>query len=101
MSIRIYLTGRVALEVDGKAMLDERTMRRAQDHDRERKGEMLNICVSGATGWTGRELVRGVLEGEDMTLANAVAGQAAGQDVGAVLGGAPSGVMVAASLERA
>ena len=51
---------------------------------------MLNICVSGATGWTGRELVRGVIEAEDMTLAGAVARQAAGQDVGAALGGAPS-----------
>ncbi len=39
---------------------------------------MLNICVSGATGWTGRELVRGVLEAEDMTLASAVARQATG-----------------------
>ena len=76
-------------------------MRRAQGHNRGRKGEMLNICVSGATGWTGRELVRGVLEAEDMTLASAVARQAAGRDVRALLGGAPIGVMVAASLEQA
>ncbi len=46
--------------------------------EREGNGEMLNICVSGATGWTGRELVRGVLEAEDMTLTGAVARRAAG-----------------------
>ncbi len=62
---------------------------------------MLNICVSGATGWTGRELVRGVLEAEDMTLTSAVARQAAGQDLGEALGGATLGVRVAASLEEA
>ena len=62
---------------------------------------MLNICVSGATGWTGRELVGGVLEAEDMTLASAVARQAAGQDVGAALGGPTVGVQVVASLEEA
>ena len=55
---------------------------------------MLNICVSGATGWTGRELVRGVLEAEDMTLASAVARQAAGQDVGAALAAIGRGVSV-------
>ncbi len=34
---------------------------------------MLNIWVSGTTGWTGRELVRGVLEAEDMTPARRIA----------------------------
>jgi 4-hydroxy-tetrahydrodipicolinate reductase len=62
---------------------------------------MLNICVSGATGWTGRELVRGVLEAEDMTLVSAVARKAAGQDLSAALGGPPLGLEVAASLEEA
>ncbi len=59
---------------------------------------MLKIWVSGATG---REWVRGVLETDDMTPASAVARQAAGQDVGAALGGAPGDVMVAASLDEA
>jgi hypothetical protein len=35
---------------------------------------MLNICVSAATGWTGRELVHGVLEAEDTILASVVRG---------------------------
>jgi 4-hydroxy-tetrahydrodipicolinate reductase len=76
-------------------------MRQTQAATGRESKKMLNICVSGATGWTGRELVRGVIEAEDMTLASAVARQAAGQDVGAALGGATVGVQVAASLEEA
>ena len=62
---------------------------------------MLNICVSGATGWTGQELVRGVLEAEDLALAGAVARRAAGQDIGAALGQGPAGVRVVATLAEA
>ncbi len=62
-------------------------MRRTQTVIERESKKMLNICVSGATGWTGRALVRGVLEAEDMTHASAVARQAAGQDVGVALGG--------------
>jgi 4-hydroxy-tetrahydrodipicolinate reductase len=63
--------------------------------------KMLNICVSGATGWTGRELVRGVVEAGDMTLTGAVARRAAGQDVGTALGGEAVGVTLAPSLDAA
>lgn len=62
---------------------------------------MLRVCISGATGWTGSELVRGVLDAGDMTLTSAVARQAAGQDIGAAIGDDPVGVTVAASLEEA
>ncbi len=40
----------------------------------------MNIWVSEATGWTGRELVRGVLEAEDPTLASAITGVVRGSD---------------------
>ena len=62
---------------------------------------MLKICISGATGWTGQELVRGVIEAEDLELASAVARQAAGRDIGAALGGEPAGVRVVATLAEA
>ncbi len=62
---------------------------------------MLNICISGATGWTGQELVRGVIEAEDLELTSAVARQAAGRDIGAALGEEPAGVSVVATLAEA
>ncbi len=62
---------------------------------------MLNICISGATGWTGQELVRGVIEADDLELASAVARQAAGRDIGEALGGEPAGVSVVATLAEA
>ncbi|MCH8810062.1 MAG: 4-hydroxy-tetrahydrodipicolinate reductase, partial [Proteobacteria bacterium] len=62
---------------------------------------MLNICISGATGWTGQELVRGVIEAEDLELASAVARQTAGRDIGEALGGEPAGVSVVATLAEA
>ncbi len=62
---------------------------------------MLKICISGATGWTGQELVRGVIEAEDLELASAVARQAAGRDIGAALGEEAAGVSVVATLAEA
>lgn len=62
---------------------------------------MLNVCVSGATGWTGRELTLAVLDAEDMTLSSAVARQAAGRDIGEALGRAPVGVSVVGTLDEA
>ncbi len=47
---------------------------------------MLDICISGATGWTGSELVRGVLAAPDLNLSSAVARASAGKDVGTVIG---------------
>ncbi|MFQ5776225.1 MAG: 4-hydroxy-tetrahydrodipicolinate reductase [Kiloniellaceae bacterium] len=62
---------------------------------------MLRVCVSGATGWTGREVALGVLEADDMALAGAVARRVAGRDIGTVLGRAAAGVPVAESLDEA
>jgi 4-hydroxy-tetrahydrodipicolinate reductase len=51
---------------------------------------MLEICVAGATGWTGSALVRAVLDADDLNLRSGVARSAAGQDVGApVFGSVP------------
>jgi 4-hydroxy-tetrahydrodipicolinate reductase len=43
---------------------------------------MLEICVAGATGWTGSAVVEGVVEADDLALRSAVARSAAGQEVG-------------------
>ncbi len=61
----------------------------------------LAVCVAGATGWTGRALVQGVLDAPDLRLTGAVARSAAGRDLGDVLGRAPLGVEVRARVEDA
>jgi 4-hydroxy-tetrahydrodipicolinate reductase len=68
----------------------------------ERPGESLvmaqtqdvSVCIAGATGWSGRALVRGVLDAPDLTLRSAVARSAAGRDLGEALGDAALGVPV-------
>jgi 4-hydroxy-tetrahydrodipicolinate reductase len=62
---------------------------------------MLAICLAGATGWTGRALVRGILDAPDLELRSAVARSAAGSDVGTAIGGDPAGVTVSPSVEGA
>jgi 4-hydroxy-tetrahydrodipicolinate reductase len=42
---------------------------------------MLNVCVAGATGWTGTAIVRGVLDAPDLSLRSAVSRSAAGGDL--------------------
>jgi 4-hydroxy-tetrahydrodipicolinate reductase len=54
----------------------------------------LRVCIAGATGWTGRALVQGVLDAPDLDLASAVARSAAGRDLGEALGGEANGVAV-------
>jgi 4-hydroxy-tetrahydrodipicolinate reductase len=54
----------------------------------------LTLCIAGATGWTGRALVKGVLDAPDLTLGAAVARSSAGRDVGEALGREPLGVTV-------
>jgi 4-hydroxy-tetrahydrodipicolinate reductase len=54
----------------------------------------LSVCIAGATGWTGRALVRGVLEAGDLALRSAVSRSAAGRDLGEALGGETLGVPV-------
>lgn len=59
------------------------------------------VVMAGATGWVGRAMIPAIAAQEDMTLAGAVARNAAGQDSGAALGLATNGVMVSATLEEA
>lgn len=62
---------------------------------------MTRVCIAGATGWTGRALVSGVLAAPDLALVSAVARSAAGKDLGDALGGEAVGVPVHASVGEA
>jgi 4-hydroxy-tetrahydrodipicolinate reductase len=46
----------------------------------------LNVCVAGATGWTGRAVAEAVLAAGDLSLRSAVSRSAAGQDLGRAWG---------------
>lgn len=59
------------------------------------------IVVAGATGWTGKALVAAIAAADDLTLAGAVARNAAGQDAGSAAGIAPVGVPLVATLVEA
>jgi 4-hydroxy-tetrahydrodipicolinate reductase len=61
----------------------------------------LTVCIAGATGWTGRALVRGVLDAPDLSLRSAVSRSAAGRDLGEALGEEPLGVPVHATVREA
>src|SRR5215204_1960148 len=61
----------------------------------------LSLCIAGATGWTGRALVRAVLDAPDLALVSAVSRSAAGQDLGEALGGPALGVPVHGSVAEA
>lgn len=61
----------------------------------------LSLCIAGATGWTGRALVRAVLDAADLALVSAVSRSAAGQDLGEALGGAALGVPVHGTVDEA
>jgi 4-hydroxy-tetrahydrodipicolinate reductase len=61
----------------------------------------MNVCLAGATGWTGRAIARGVLDAPDLTLGSAVSRGAAGRDLGEALGGEPLGVPVHATVAEA
>jgi 4-hydroxy-tetrahydrodipicolinate reductase len=60
-----------------------------------------SVCIAGATGWTGRAIVDGVLAAPDLELRSAVARSAAGQDLGTALGREPLGVPVHGSVAEA
>jgi 4-hydroxy-tetrahydrodipicolinate reductase len=55
----------------------------------------MQVCIAGATGWTGRALVEGVLAAPDLELRSAVARSAAGGEIG----GAPVYATVAEALD--
>jgi len=56
---------------------------------------MIEICIAGATGWTGQALVEGVLAADDLSLRSAVSRSAAGTEIG----GAPVFATVAEALD--
>jgi 4-hydroxy-tetrahydrodipicolinate reductase len=62
---------------------------------------MISVCIAGATGWTGRALVDGVLGAPDLRLSSAVARSAAGRDLGTALDREPLGVPVHPSVTLA
>ena len=61
----------------------------------------LRVCIGGATGWTGKALVAGVVAAADLELAGAVARQASGQDAGIAAGLSALGVTVNDSVATA
>ncbi|MDQ3889070.1 MAG: 4-hydroxy-tetrahydrodipicolinate reductase [Actinomycetota bacterium] len=63
--------------------------------------QQLSVCIAGATGWTGRALVRAVLDAPDLALASGVSRSAAGQDLGEALGGRALGVRAYGSVQEA
>src|SRR6187551_1119650 len=63
--------------------------------------QSLTVCMAGATGWTGRALVKGVLDAPDLSLRSAVSRSAAGRDLGEALDGDALGVPVFASVAEA
>lgn len=62
---------------------------------------VVRVVVAGATGWVGKALVPAIVAADDLRLVGAVARSAAGADAGSVLGIAPIGVTIAATLEEA
>jgi 4-hydroxy-tetrahydrodipicolinate reductase len=56
---------------------------------------MIEICVAGATGWTGSAIAEGVAAAEDLALRSAVSRSAAGTEIG----GAPVYAAVADALD--
>ncbi len=62
---------------------------------------MINICVAGATGWTGSPLARSVIDADDLALVSAVSRSAAGKDLGEAWGGDKLGVPVFATVDEA
>jgi 4-hydroxy-tetrahydrodipicolinate reductase len=62
---------------------------------------MIHVCVAGVTGWTGSAVTRRILASHEFQLSGAIARRQAGQDVGTVLGIAPAGIPIAATLKEA
>lgn len=60
--------------------------------------QKLSVCIAGATGWTGRAIVQGVMGAPDLVLGSAVSRSASGRDLGEALGGNPLGVPVHANV---
>ena len=61
----------------------------------------INVCIAGATGWTGRAIAAAVREAPDLTLRAAVARSAAGSDLGTAWGESTIGVPIHAKVADA
>ena len=61
----------------------------------------INVCVAGATGWTGRPIAEAIVAADDLVLRSAVSRSAAGKDLGSAWGGDQLGVPVYASVPDA
>jgi 4-hydroxy-tetrahydrodipicolinate reductase len=66
-----------------------------------RPTQNLSVSIAGATGWTGRALVRAVIDAPDLALVSAVSRSASDQDLGEALGGAALGVPVRGRVDEA
>ncbi len=62
---------------------------------------MINVCIAGATGWTGRAVAAAVMDSADLELRSAVARSAAGSDLGRAWGEAGNGVPVYGTVAEA
>ena len=61
----------------------------------------INVCVAGATGWTGRPIAEAIVSADDLVLRSAVSRSAAGTDLGTAWGGDPLDVPVYADVADA
>ncbi len=61
----------------------------------------IKICLAGATGHVGQELVKGIMAGDDLTLAAAVGGASAGKMLDQVLDYDGPGLRIAPSVAKA
>jgi 4-hydroxy-tetrahydrodipicolinate reductase len=61
----------------------------------------LTVCVSGALGSVGRELIPAIHAADDLTLVSAVARRELGRDIGEALGGQRMGIRVEGDIEAA
>ena len=61
--------------------------------------EPLNVCLSGALGAVGRELVAPIVAADDLVLQSAVARRELGRDIGEALGGERVGVPITDDIE--
>jgi 4-hydroxy-tetrahydrodipicolinate reductase len=69
--------------------------------DRPSTPRPINVCVAGATGWTGSLVAKAVLAAPDLRLVGAIARKSAGQDAGETLGASATGVRITATLDQA
>lgn len=62
---------------------------------------MIRICLAGATGWTGKPLVRAILAAGDLTLVGAVSRRSAGQRLSTVVAGTDSDLVISPDVDTA